>query len=96
MQNIKLQVKTNQSINKGESLYNLPLILHNTILNWETEQRVNGNKFYQGYEELAALLNLHPQTLRHYTNVSNPKYPPVNIITNDFTAWNYLNEGMQK
>lgn len=88
--------KVNHQINKEYSLTKLPSILHESILNWETEQRKRGDKFFLGYEELSALLNIHPQTLRKYTNISQPKYPAVNHliamcrIMNDYTAWEYL------
>ena len=79
------------------NLSRLPIILHESILNWETEQRQN-KKFFCAYEELGALLNLHPQTLRKYTNQYSGKYPPVNHlvgickITGDYTPMEYIYE----
>ena len=100
MQQFEINSKPIHQLNNGESMANLPILLHNAILNWETKKRIEGNKFFQAYEELSAMLNIHPQTLRHYTNISNPKYPPVNIlisicnILEDYTMWDYLTEAL--
>ena len=79
------------------NLSQLPILLHNCILNWETNQRKN-QPYFCGYDELALLLNLHPQTLRKYTNQYSGKFPPVNHligickITNDFTPLDYITQ----
>lgn len=101
MQRFNLNIKPNREINTGESLTKLPMILRETIFKWENSQREKGDKFFIGIEEIAALLNLHEQTIRKYCNSTNPVYPPINVliaickITNDYTPWNYLNDGIK-
>ena len=75
----------------------LPSILENTILNWQQANRKN-NRYFNGYNELAHLLNVHPMTLRKYTNQFNPEFPKVNLLVSicnlcgDYTALEFLND----
>ena len=91
-------MKNNQKINMNYmevNLTQLPILIHNTILNWETKQRTS-QPYFSGYDNIASLLNLHPQTLRKYTNQYSGKFPPINVliavckITNDFTPIRYV------
>ena len=84
--------------NKKElNLSELPSILENTILNWQQANRKN-NRYFNGYNELAHLLNVHPMTLRKYTNQFNPEFPKVNLLVSicnlcgDYTALEFLND----
>ena len=100
IQNKTHQDNNNQKIFQNYSEVNLsqlPILLHNSILNWETKQR-QCQPYFSGYDELAILLNLHPQTLRKFSNQYSGKFPPVNVligickITGDFTPLNYITD----
>lgn len=56
-------------VNQERNLKEFAVILKRAILDWEYEMRSKtNNKYFDGYEELARLVNLHPQTIRKYVN----------------------------
>ena len=104
--NISQRSKDNQTENRGEShekgeginLNKLPQILKRSILDWESTKRIQLNdKFFDGYEELFTLTGIAPQTLRKYTNMQSPEFPPVNklfqicLTIQDNTPMEYIN-----
>lgn len=97
MQNISINSKANQGLITGEtSLSQLPLIIHNTIRNWETQMSQSTGTHFLGYEELGMLMDIHPQTLRKWSNQFTTHQPKVSQLislcklTQDWTAWNYV------
>ena len=83
-----------------KSMGDFPSVLETVIIEWQAKQRKN-NKYFDGYKELAYLLNYHPHSIRSYTDSFEPKFPTVNTlvaicrITGDRRPIEYLNEKVQ-
>lgn len=97
MQKSTNKTNTNQGLIKGDNnLSKLPLILHNSIRNWEIKMTNETGTHWLGYEELSAILGKHPQTIRKWTNQFDPKFPPVNQLAlcckvmDDWSSWDYV------
>jgi len=82
LQRININSHVNEKITKNESEVNLgklPILLHRAITDFENKLRET-DAYADGYEVISTLLNIHPQTLRKYTNKFNPTYPTVNNL----------------
>jgi|GEM_PF-3077049 len=74
----------NQQREGGETEVNLnrlSILIHRAIVDFENKLRED-DPYIDGYEEIAMLIGIHPQTLRKYTNRFNPTYPTIsNLIS---------------
>lgn len=104
-----MSIKNIHPINRGEledskghiklrvdDMNEFPLVLGGVIHQYAYRKQVERGKFVDGYEDLAPLLNYSPQTIRKWTNISNPTYPPVSALIamcalmDDWTPWEFF------
>lgn len=97
-------VNDNQTANLKQSdginfMKKFPSILNMAIRDFEEKIRErSGDRYLNGFSELAELVNLSESTIRHYTNEFNPEFPTViNLIRickaiDDYRPIEFLND----